>query len=230
MSGWFSVKRGITTHPIFKGYPERLAIWLWLIDNAAWKDTPHDVNGKTIMVKRGSVCASERRLAEEIGVGRQVIRTFLERLKADHMINAEITHGRTLITICNYNKYQSPQSGHNPPPNPPLTQDQPTKEQGNNITVSSLRSDTAHSGDLTKLVFDAGTALLVASGMAPARAKSMLGKWRKDHGDASVIAAIGKAQREGAINPVEYINGIFRKASPAASGEFGAFGRIREVH
>lgn len=128
MSGWFSVKRGITAHPIFKGNPERLAIWVWLLDNAAWQDTEHDINGKMVRIRRGSVAASERRIAAEVGVGYQVVRTFIARLKAEHMINAEVTHGRNVITLCNWAKYQSSAGADNAPSNARATHEQRTKE------------------------------------------------------------------------------------------------------
>lgn len=221
MSGWFAVKRGITSHPLFSGRPERLAIWLWLLDNAAWKETKHDIKGKTVMVPRGSVCASERRIAEEVGVGRQVVRTFLARLKDEHMINPDPTHGRNIISLCNWEKYQSANDGANPRPNPRLTQDQPTKEQGNNIPVGAGAPP-----DPAKVMFDAGVSLLIEAGKSEGQARSLIGKWRKDHGVEAVIAALGKAKREGAVEPVSFIEGCFkfqRKAGPQV-------GEVREVN
>jgi len=128
MSGWFSCKRGITSHPLFKGHPERLAIWIWLLDNAAWKDTKTDVNGRTVDVPRGSVSVSERRISEETGVGYQVVRTFIARLQTEQMINARLTHGRKLISLKNWDRYQRPDSDPNAGGNARLTQDQRTKE------------------------------------------------------------------------------------------------------
>lgn len=59
--------------------------------------------------------------------------------------------------------------------------------------------------DPEKVMFDSGLALLAGAGLAEGRARQMLGKWRKEHGAASVIAALGAAQREGAVDPVSYI-------------------------
>ena len=138
VKGWFAVKRGITNHHLFKGKPDRLAVWLWLLDNAAWKNTTHDVQGRTISVPRGAVCASERQIASECGIGYQVARTAIARFKREHMINAEVTHGKNLITLCNYEKYQDPENAYNAPPNASLTQEQrkpnAQKEQGNKVT------------------------------------------------------------------------------------------------
>lgn len=129
-NGWFSVKHGITGHPLFKHHPERLAIWIWLLDNAAWTDTEHDIGGKIVTVSRGSVSVSERRIATEVGVGYQVVRTALERFRTEQMVNAAVTHGRNMITLCNYGKYQTPENTPNALPNASLTQRQRIKEQG----------------------------------------------------------------------------------------------------
>lgn len=64
--------------------------------------------------------------------------------------------------------------------------------------------------DPVKVMFDTGKALLIAAGVKPANAGSLLGKWRKDHGDEALMSAIGKAKREGAIDPVAFIEGCFR--------------------
>lgn len=38
----------------------------------------------------------------------------------------------------------------------------------------------------------------------------MIGKWRKDHGTEAVISALGRAQREGPVDPVPFIEGALR--------------------
>lgn len=230
--GWFAVKRGITSHPIFKGHPERLAVWLWLLDNAVWQDTPHDIKGKSITVKRGSVCASERRIATEVGVGYQVVRTFLARLKTEHMINAEVTHGRNVITLCNYEKYQTAKPAANAVGNASPTQSQRTKEQDNKTPPSEGASAPA---DPDKVMFDAGRRILMAAGRSAADAGKLLGKWRKDHGTEAVIAAIGRAQREGAIDPVTFIPGCLRFSAKQKSehpqiGDVREFGGVRKQY
>ncbi|WP_263336890.1 hypothetical protein [Albidovulum salinarum] len=222
------MKRGVTSHPLFKGHPERIAIWLWLIDNAAWKETRHDVNGKTITVGRGSVCVSQRRLAEDVGVGYQVVRSLLARLQCDGMVRVTPTHGRTLITLCNYEKYQRPTGSGNAAPNAGATQGQRTKGQGDKET--SVSEETAKAKDPSRQAFDLGVALLAQSGIDAGRARGLVGKWRRDHGDAALIAALGRAEREGAVEPVAFIEGILRKSGRAHDcTHFGAFGNIPEV-
>jgi hypothetical protein len=141
MSGWFAVKRGITEHPLFQGNADRLAVWVWLLDHAAWKETRHNIAGKVVTIKAGQICASERRISDSIGVGRQVVRTMLDHLEANQMITRDLTHGRTIVTLCNWDKYQNV----GPAANPDVTQKQPKanpqKEQGNKVNKKTKEQE-----------------------------------------------------------------------------------------
>ena len=152
MSGFYLITRGITEHHLFKGKPERLAVWMWLLDNVAWKDTTHDVKGHTVHVPRGSVCASERHIADQCGVGYQVVRTAIKRFKGEHMVNAEPTHGKNLITICNYEKHQDPKNEANAVTNATLTHPQRNpnaqKKQGNKVTRDTNVSQSAEAVEI----------------------------------------------------------------------------------
>lgn len=64
--------------------------------------------------------------------------------------------------------------------------------------------------DPVKVMFDSGRALLTAAGKTPDAAGKLLGKWRGDYGSEAVIAALGRAQREGAIDPVAFIEGCLK--------------------
>lgn len=142
MSGWIALSRDITEHPVFAGQPERLYVWVWMLGSAAWKDTKQDANGKTVTVKRGQILTSLRQISKATGVGVQVIRTMIKRLETEHALNTDLTHGRMLVTICNYDKYQ----GGTKPANTAATQQQHSantqKKQGNNITSSSNEEHT----------------------------------------------------------------------------------------
>ena len=59
-------------------------------------------------------------------------------------------------------------------------------------------------------MFDQGKALLAEAGIVNGKAGTLLGKWKRDHGAEAVIVALGKAQREGAIDPISFIEGCFR--------------------
>jgi hypothetical protein len=93
-----------------------------------------------------------------------------------------------------------------------------SKRQGEREGQGEYSSDADASGaaspianpDPDKVMFDAGRSLLAAAGVTADTAGRLLGRWRRDHGAEAVIVALGKAQREGAIDPKSFIEGCLR--------------------
>ena len=103
------------------------------------------------------------------------------------------------------------------------------EEQGNNIPVGT--PENSGIADPKKIAFDSGVKLLGASGINERQARGVVGKWVKENGPSKVIDALGKAQREGAIDPLSFCQGIFKfekskTTTDATNG--GAFGKIPE--
>lgn len=150
MSGWFAISRDMIEHPIFNGHPDRVYAWVWLLGAAAYKDTTHDVQGLIVPVKRGQLCASQDAISKGCGLSRQKLRTFLRLCHRHDMIwsepATESTKSKTMITICNYGKYQDVQPSNQPTINQASTKEQPTinqqKKQGNNVTREQVEKDT----------------------------------------------------------------------------------------
>ncbi len=143
MSGWFSINRAMLEHPIFEGQPLRVAAWVWLVGKAAWKDTKQNANGKTVEVKRGQILTSYRQMSAATGVPVQVLRTLVQRLTTDNTIATETNTGRLLITLCNYEKYQSQQHTLNTP----LTQEQHSSNTQKNKGTINKGSNIHHLDD-----------------------------------------------------------------------------------
>lgn len=207
MSGWFAVKHGITEHPMFAGKPHWLGAWIVVLDKAAWADCTQDVSGHVIKLKRGELCASQAMLEKWTGLSRQQLRSFLLGLERHGAIKTrpatKATKSRTIVTICNYEVYQS----SSPSGNQTSTKHQPTKEQDKQIPVGDADKSAP---DMASIIFGDGLKLLMAAGKSRSNAASVLGMWRKKHGDEATIAALGRAQREGAIDPVQFCEGVFR--------------------
>lgn len=64
--------------------------------------------------------------------------------------------------------------------------------------------------DPEKVMFDQGIRYLATAGVSEAKARSQLGKWRRDHGAGAVIEALGAAQRLGIVEPIGWIEGRWR--------------------
>lgn len=125
MSGYTLSYRDKWQHPAFRNLLEA-GIWSWMCDTAVWKKTKIRFNGILVELERGQLATSRRFISEGFGIGEQVTRTFLENLENQGMINQRVTRWGTVITICNYDKYQLNENTGNPPTNPQVTHDQPT--------------------------------------------------------------------------------------------------------
>lgn len=72
--------------------------------------------------------------------------------------------------------------------------------------------------DLTKTVFDSGIKILGVGGIEPHQARALIGKWRKDHGDATVLETLGRCQNAGISEPVAWMTAAL-KPKPKAKPE-----------
>lgn len=89
----------------------RWEAWEDLIQRAAWKPHRRMVQGTLIILRRGQLLASERFLADAWQWSRGRVRRFLSLLEEMERINLDTAHAAAhhgaLITLCNYNVYQS---------------------------------------------------------------------------------------------------------------------------
>lgn len=115
--GYIAIARGILDHPVIgarKPY-SRLEAWLWLLLEAAWK--PHRVGMSTgyagrgrevIELQRGQLTHSLRFMADKWGWSVKAVRSFLTGLEKGTMVATAKGTAQTVITICNYEVYQTP--------------------------------------------------------------------------------------------------------------------------
>jgi hypothetical protein len=105
--GTFQIHRALFEHPFFAPEPftEREA-WQWLIAEAAWRHYARTIGNRKIDLRRGQLAVSIRYLAARWKWPPTKVYRFFARLKAHSMI--EVSNGArfTIVTICNYSKYQ----------------------------------------------------------------------------------------------------------------------------
>lgn len=103
--GFTKSYRAKWNNPIFRNLLEA-AIWAWMCDTAVWKEAKIRFNGELVTLQRGQLITSRGFMAKGFCVGERVIRTFLDHLETDGMIDQQTTSRGTIITLCNYDKYQ----------------------------------------------------------------------------------------------------------------------------
>lgn len=109
MTGFLLAQRARFEHHLFarekfcRGYA-----WDWMVAKAAFRDTTVSISGKTITLKRGQLSYSIRYLAEAWNWDKAAVSRFIARLKTETMVETDTETGQIIITICNYERYQSP--------------------------------------------------------------------------------------------------------------------------
>lgn len=209
MNGYIKAYRQGFDHDFFERSPvSEWEAWMRLIARAAWKDTRHRVGSKMHAVKRGSFFCTLRDLQAEFMWGSpNRVERFLRRLEKENMVRITRGTGKTQITVCNYEKYQGSRNSDGTATEQPAEHARNTKEEDKKtIPVGTT--------DVAGILFTSGVSLLTASGKSEGQARSIIGKWRKSHTDGSIIDAIGRAQREGAVDPVPFIVGCLQPKRP----------------
>ena len=116
---------------------EALLDWEWHDDPMSVSLVVHlllmanykDVNYHGTVIKRGQRMIKVTELADRVGMSRQQIRTRLERLQESGFLTLTPTNKTTLITICNYDRYQCNDGAEQPTNNQQVTNNQPTNNQ-----------------------------------------------------------------------------------------------------
>lgn len=106
--GWIKLHRAIQEHWLWDDEPftrGQAFIDLLLIVNH--KDKKIMFNGELIEVKRGSKITSLRQLSDRWKWSTNKVKKYLEQLQKDGMINYKSDNKKTLLTIENYEVYQS---------------------------------------------------------------------------------------------------------------------------
>ena len=107
--GYVLLWRSLFDNPLFDdGQPyDKRSAWCELIAMANHKSNTVEYNGGTIDIKRGQRLTSIRKLAKSWNWSENRVRRYLSLLERHNMIETNRTKGGTIITIVNYNTYNT---------------------------------------------------------------------------------------------------------------------------
>lgn len=154
MSGFVKVHRGWSQSDVFRDSEPfcSRAAWIWLIEHAAWKECiRHDNHGNMITVERGQIHTSTRALGQAWGWSKNRVQRFLTRLQKCQNLDHKTDQHGTLITICNYNKYQTSPDDDGPANGPATDQQRTTQEERKEGKEDIITGGYAFEGRVIKL-------------------------------------------------------------------------------
>ncbi|MGM9759312.1 MAG: hypothetical protein ACI30I_04245 [Parabacteroides sp.] len=108
MDGWIKIHRQIMEDPIYLAEPfSRGQAWIDLILLACYKDSYVYVRGIRVKVARGQLAKSSGYFAERWRWSAGKVVRFLNELENDERIVQQKSRVTTIISICNYDMYQT---------------------------------------------------------------------------------------------------------------------------
>jgi hypothetical protein len=130
--------------------------WLWLIENASFKDAIVSINRNPIKLKRGQLSYSRRYLANAWSVSERNVRTFLEHAKKWQAIELENDQGQMVITICNYLQYQDNRPQNDQPLTRKTTRDRPEGDPNKKQVINNDKTSKQYirPSDVSDLVWN----------------------------------------------------------------------------
>ncbi len=111
MTGWISIDRSIQNHWLFKEKRtfSKFEAWIYLLMEANHSKAKVPIGNQIVTVERGQRLTSILTLSDLFNWSRFKVKNFLDLLESDGMLEVKTTSKYTLITIVNYDFYQSEQ-------------------------------------------------------------------------------------------------------------------------
>ena len=108
MEGWVKAYRSLQEHWVWQEKPfSKGQAWIDLMLRANHSEKKVMRNGELFVIKRGQRLTSIKGLADRWGWSRKKVSGFLDRLELDGMMEQERTTKDTLVTLVNYDFFQS---------------------------------------------------------------------------------------------------------------------------
>lgn len=147
MDGWIKLHRKIMDNPFYLSEPfTRMQAWIDLLLLANHKEGFFYVRGNKVIIKRGQVGTSSRTLASRWQWSRGKVERFLKELEESNQIEPQKNNVITLLSICNYDEYQSSEPQTEPQTDHRKTTDEPQTDPNKNVNKEKNKKNDNNIG------------------------------------------------------------------------------------
>ena len=106
-NGYIALHRKLLDNPIVCKDADHLAVWVWLLLKASWRESDVLFNGKRITLQPGELPPISRRtIAKDLGISDSKVQRILKLFENEHQIEQRTTSQSRLISIVSWDKYQ----------------------------------------------------------------------------------------------------------------------------
>lgn len=144
LSGFIKLHRKLIAWGWYQDYVVK-CLFLHLLLTANFKET----QWRDRTLKEGQVVVGTKKLSQELGFSVQQVRTAINKLKSTSEITVESTNRYSVITIVNWQEYQSDDRPFNNQINTQVNNQATNKQQTNNKQITNKTPDTYYKNKLT---------------------------------------------------------------------------------
>lgn len=106
-SGWFKFYRNTFDNPICTKDSEYFFVWCYLLSEAAYEEKRVIFKNEEILLKKGQTITTVTEIANALKISRSKVERILKKLKIEMQIDTKTCSRNTIITVLNWEKYQS---------------------------------------------------------------------------------------------------------------------------
>lgn len=208
---WFKLNRKIFDNPIVCKSHDMFFFWCWLLGHVCYEKTRVYFRGKDVELKLGQLFTTVAKLQAECGLTTMQVRSFLELLKNNKQINTQKSNKGQVITVLNWQSYQSKQQAKQQTSNKPITNEQQTSNKPTNIQRIKECKEVEEVGEKKNCDYDFKKLIaFYENNIHPVSSiveKESLEDMLNEFGYLTCEKAIKRAIMRGKFN-IGYINGI----------------------
>lgn len=105
--GYVRLYRKILDNPIIWKDSDHVAIWIYLLLNATHKEISVIFKGEKTILRPGQLIVGSKAIAEDLNINYVKVHRVLNDFKVEKQIEKQASNKNSLITILNWEKYQS---------------------------------------------------------------------------------------------------------------------------
>lgn len=106
-NGWIKLHRKMQDNPIIMKDAAHLAVWMYLLLNATHAEYPALFKGKKIMLQPGQLITGRKAIGSALSVDESKVTRILKSFEIEHQIEQQTSNKNRLISIVNWDLYQS---------------------------------------------------------------------------------------------------------------------------
>jgi uncharacterized phage protein (TIGR02220 family) len=107
VDGYIKLYRKLLDNPIICKDSDYLAVWIYLLLNATHKEYPALFKGEKITLRPGQLITGRKSIADKLNISESKVQRILKSFENEHQIEQQPSNQNRLITIVNWQEYQS---------------------------------------------------------------------------------------------------------------------------